>query len=751
MANRYPPELKFGTPPNMGSARRTGARDRDRRLIGTPPNSSPGGYRLGVDRRCTSSPRPSPREAQQPAAQAAALKFMIHLLCLLLLACCTTLTFSQDLATWTFEGAQGGALTPSGFWWIPETGLLAGAGNATLVSGGAWSPSVSFTAGVGGSARALSTTQYLAQSSSPGPVFLLDLSAYPARPVNFSFFSQRSSTGPTLAQLQFSLAGALGPFEPFGAGNLTVPMAYPAVAAGAALPLQALGAAALAVRVRGLNASGSGSTFRIDNVTFSLGSACPAGAQGDPLLACFDPLSPSASASPTPSIIPTSSMGECLVSTLAGSGNSASVDGAGTAASFTGPAGLAVDASGLLYVIDRSGTASRVRTVNVSSGMVSTITGATTGGAMVNGAASLARFWNAAALAVAADGAVYIADANNWGIRRLQGGTVTSFVGCCGSTACKNANNGVGTNAGFQYPYGVTVWGGKLWIGDSNNNLLRSATIATATTETVAAFPAGSFPRGTAVDACGTAYAALAGIHAIAAALPNGTFYYAAGNGTVLPMAATLGGTGPRAAAGAVFNSPWALAAAPNGDLIVVDSGNFAIRRVTTSTGTVTTLAGRGVSGYSDGLGTAATFVGGLTGIALDPRTGDIYVSDTNGFRIRRLQCPFAAQLVAQRSCSAFCSAGTFAPSNGSLPCQPCPSGHYCPSGTSSWANLNCGRGNYCPTGSASPLPCPYQLPPSGGWGALQVQGPAFLVETAGCLNHCFWNFTSGDGMLSHC
>ena len=52
---------------------------------------------------------------------------------------------------------------------------------------------------------------------------------------------------------------------------------------------------------------------------------------------------------------------------------------------------------------------------------------------------------------------------------------------------------------------------------------------------------------------------------------------------------------------------------------------------------------------------------------------------------------------------------------------------------------------------SGAPTPCPFQVPPSGVWGALQVQGPAFLVETARCLNHCFWNFTSGDSMLSKC
>ena len=105
-------------------------------------------------------------------------------------------------------------------------------------------------------------------------------------------------------------------------------------------------------------------------------------------------------------------------------------------------------------------------------------------------------------------------------------------------------------------------------------------------------------------------------------------------------------------------------------------------------------------------------------------------------------------------SSCALCPAGTFNSETGSVSaasCRRCPGGHYCPVGTSSWARLNCGRGNYCPDGSGAPTPCPLQVPPTSGWGALQVQGPAFLVETAHCLNHCFWNFTSGDGMLSKC
>ena len=100
------------------------------------------------------------------------------------------------------------------------------------------------------------------------------------------------------------------------------------------------------------------------------------------------------------------------------------------------------------------------------------------------------------------------------------------------------------------------------------------------------------------------------------------------------------------------------------------------------------------------------------------------------------------------QTASTVCAAGTFSTATG---CTVCPGGHYCPAGTSSWALLNCGKGWYCPLGSDAPTPCPIQVPPTGGWGALQVQGPAFLVETARCVNHCFWNFTTGNGALSTC
>ena len=173
---------------------------------------------------------------------------------LLLLLLLPTLYHGQNLATWTFDSVgTGGALTPSGFWRAPEEGSLAATANATLQSGGSWAPTVALSTGLGGS-KALSTTQYALSAPNVGPVFMLNLSMF-FRPVDFSFFSQRSATGPWCAQLQYSINGPLGPYESFGQ-NASVPMSW--LLASAALPWRALGATSLAVRVRGFNASGGG-------------------------------------------------------------------------------------------------------------------------------------------------------------------------------------------------------------------------------------------------------------------------------------------------------------------------------------------------------------------------------------------------------------------------------------------------------------------------------------------------------------
>src|SRR5581483_11721177 len=66
----------------------------------------------------------------------------------------------------------------------------------------------------------------------------------------------------------------------------------------------------------------------------------------------------------------------------------------------------------------------------------------------------------------------------------------------------------------------------------------------------------------------------------------------------------------------AQFDTPYGIALTPDGNLLVADSGNRRIRRITPS-GSVTTIAGTGVNGTADGTGDAATF-NTLRGITVD-------------------------------------------------------------------------------------------------------------------------------------
>ena len=88
------------------------------------------------------------------------------------------------------------------------------------------------------------------------------------------------------------------------------------------------------------------------------------------------------------------------------------------------------------------------------------------------------------------------------------------------------------------------------------------------------------------------------------------------------------------AGAQAAFNTPSGIALDRHGNLYVADTGNHAIRKITTN-GTVTTLAGSGIAGSADGKGALAQF-NGPVGVAVDAE-GVVYVADTYNDRIRRI------------------------------------------------------------------------------------------------------------------
>jgi hypothetical protein len=86
---------------------------------------------------------------------------------------------------------------------------------------------------------------------------------------------------------------------------------------------------------------------------------------------------------------------------------------------------------------------------------------------------------------------------------------------------------------------------------------------------------------------------------------------------------------------GAEYNKPFGLCMEKNGDLYLSDGGNNCIRKVTISTGMVTTFAGSGIAGWRDGISDSAMF-NSPSDLCVDD-SGNIYVSDFLNHRIRKI------------------------------------------------------------------------------------------------------------------
>ncbi|WP_447773392.1 hypothetical protein [Variovorax boronicumulans] len=156
-----------------------------------------------------------------------------------------------------------------------------------------------------------------------------------------------------------------------------------------------------------------------------------------------------------------------VVTTLAGSGIAGRADGPGSAASFSGPLGLAFDGSGNLYVVDRDNHSIRKIT---SAGVVSTLAGSETPGA-TNGTGSAASFHFPFDITADSSGNAYIADPRNNMIRKMTpAGVVTTLAG----NGASGRADGIGAAASFAEPAGITIDGnGILYVADHGNNLIR--------------------------------------------------------------------------------------------------------------------------------------------------------------------------------------------------------------------------------------------------------------------------------------
>jgi hypothetical protein len=337
------------------------------------------------------------------------------------------------------------------------------------------------------------------------------------------------------------------------------------------------------------------------------------------------------------------------ITTVAGSGTYGfSGDGGpATDAGLSSPYGVAVDAAGNLYIADAGN--SRVRKVS-TSGTITTVAGSGTYGFSGDGGpATNAALSSPQGVALDAAGNLYIADAHNSRVRKVStSGTITTVAG--NGTFGFSGDGGPATDAGLNSPVGVTVdAAGNLYIADSGNHRVRkvstSGTITTVAGDGTFGFsgdggPATNaslnIPYGVAVDAAGNLYIADPGnsrVREVAASVPpllSGTISTVAGDGTQ----GFSGDGGPATDAG--LSGPYGVAVDAAGNLYIADPGDSRVRKVSTS-GTITTVAGNGTTGFS-GDGGPATNAGlsRPSGVAVDA-AGNLYIADWGDSRVRKV------------------------------------------------------------------------------------------------------------------
>lgn len=227
---------------------------------------------------------------------------------------------------------------------------------------------------------------------------------------------------------------------------------------------------------------------------------------------------------------------------------------------------------------------------------------------------------------------------------KVAPGTIATIAG--NNTQGYAGDGGPATSAELNLPFHAVFAGGNLYIADQVNNVVRYVTGGNGNISTIAGTGAAGFtndgmkavtaelasPTGVALDGSGNLYIADTQNSAIRMVTAAGIISTVAGN-----ELAGYGGDGSGALA-AELTKPSSVLLDSSGNIYIADSGNNVIRKVTKSTGNISTYAGNfNTPGYT-GDGGQATRAGlsAPVAIAMDA-AGNLYIADTNNNAVRKV------------------------------------------------------------------------------------------------------------------
>ena len=228
--------------------------------------------------------------------------------------------------------------------------------------------------------------------------------------------------------------------------------------------------------------------------------------------------------------------------------------GSATLAELNAPRGVAVDATGNVYVADTGNN--RVRVVAPDGTMIQTIAGVGSAGfSGEGGPASSAQLRSPQAVVLDASGDLFIADTGNNCVRLVANGVIQTVVAPPSATAIGIGDGGLASSARLRAPMGLALdSNGNLYIADTGDNAVRvvtkahtvgpgglaaayqSGSIASIASGTAAGVNALSSPQGVSVDASGNVYIADTGNNRIVKVTTTQV-----GNGTTTVLYTNLG------------------------------------------------------------------------------------------------------------------------------------------------------------------------------------------------------------------